>query len=442
MEQDRWIKESEPKHKSFKSIIMLGLVAVVIIGISILSCGKTKVKSLSFDKGFSTLKVDATDKIYVTIEPNDLEPELVWKSTDESVASVLNGVVTGHKAGEATITAIVKDQADISADCKYLVEEENLDMQTLDILEEPIVLRPGGHQQMNVSVTPENQNEEILWSSSDESVARVSPRGKVEAIKIGVAYIIAKSDRTGVTDSALVSVEGTGVVLNMATGQAENSSASPAAASPATASTASKSVSAPQTTQASAPASKSATATRQEQTAKPVQTAKPAQKTVSKAAPVKSTPVQSTKPVQTAKPAQNTVSKAAPVKSTPVQSTKPVQTAKPAQTTVSKAAPAKTTPAQSTKSAQTTKPVTQAPAKSSTSGMKNLGYANFRGSWPNDVNGRMEFKSTHVIDSKDPKNRMASPGDYVIGEWSDGHLVQGIWYGSDNQVKGSILIGK
>ena len=75
-------------------------------------------------------------------------------------------------------------------------------------------------------------------------------------------------------------------------------------------------------------------------------------------------------------------------------------------------------------------------------GMKNLGYANFRGSWPNDVNGRMEFTSTHVIDSKDPKNRMASPGDYVIGEWSDGHLVQGIWYGSDNQVKGSILIGK
>ena len=426
MEQDRWVKESEPNHKGFKNIMMFGVVAVVIIGISILSCGKTKVKSLSFDKGFSTLKVDATDKIYVTIEPNDLQPELIWKSSDESVASVFNGVVTGHKAGEATITAIVKDQADISADCKYLVEEEKLDMQTLDILEEPIVLRPGGHQQMNVSVTPENQNEMILWSSTDESVARVSPRGKVEAIKIGVAYIIAKSDRTGVTDSALVSVEGTGVVLNMGIGQAENSSSSPATASPAAtssaaATTAPKSVSAPKATLASVPAPKSSTVARQEQTAKPVQATKPAQKTVSKAAPAKSTPEQSAKPVQTAKPAQKTVSKAAPAKSAPEQSTKPVQSSKPA---------------------QTTKPVTQAPAKSSTSGMKNLGYANFRGSWPNDVNGRMEFKSTHVIDSKDPKGRMASPGDYVIGEWSDGHLVQGIWYGPDNQVKGSILIGK
>ena len=73
---------------------------------------------------------------------------------------------------------------------------------------------------------------------------------------------------------------------------------------------------------------------------------------------------------------------------------------------------------------------------------KNLGYATFKGSWPNDVNGRMIFKSSHVIDSKDPKGRVAEAGDYVIGEWADGHLVQGIWYGADNQVKGSVIIGR
>ena len=80
--------------------------------------------------------------------------------------------------------------------------------------------------------------------------------------------------------------------------------------------------------------------------------------------------------------------------------------------------------------------------KPASSGSKNLGYATFKGSWPNDVNGRMVFTSSHVIDSKDPKKRVAEAGDYVIGEWSDGHLVQGIWYGADNQVKGSIIIGK
>ena len=83
-----------------------------------------------------------------------------------------------------------------------------------------------------------------------------------------------------------------------------------------------------------------------------------------------------------------------------------------------------------------------APKPAPTGGSKNLGYATFKGSWPNDVNGRMVFKESHVIDSKDPKKRVAEAGDYVIGEWSDGHLVQGIWYGADNQVKGSVIIGK
>ncbi len=85
-------------------------------------------------------------------------------------------------------------------------------------------------------------------------------------------------------------------------------------------------------------------------------------------------------------------------------------------------------------------------APASASGSKNLGYAVFKGTLrngqPDDVNGRLVFKTSHVIDSRDPKGRIAESGDYVIGEFSEGHLVQGIWYGSDNQVKGSIIIGK
>lgn len=79
-------------------------------------------------------------------------------------------------------------------------------------------------------------------------------------------------------------------------------------------------------------------------------------------------------------------------------------------------------------------------------GTKNLGYGTFMGTLknglPHDVSGRLIFKTTHLIDSRDPKGRIAEQGDYVIGEFSDGHLVQGIWYGPDRQVKGSIIIGK
>lgn len=61
---------------------------------------------------------------------------------------------------------------------------------------------------------------------------------------------------------------------------------------------------------------------------------------------------------------------------------------------------------------------------------------------PHGVNGRMIYKTTHLIDNRDPKGRVAEPGDYVIGEYYEGHLVQGIWYDAYNQVKGSIIIGR
>lgn len=78
------------------------------------------------------------------------------------------------------------------------------------------------------------------------------------------------------------------------------------------------------------------------------------------------------------------------------------------------------------------------------SGSISLGYAKFTGSMKAgkpDGQGRMTFTSSHIIDSRDPKGRVAEAGDYVIGEWKDGKLVQGRWYGADGNVKSSIMIG-
>lgn len=77
---------------------------------------------------------------------------------------------------------------------------------------------------------------------------------------------------------------------------------------------------------------------------------------------------------------------------------------------------------------------------------KDLGYAYWKGALkngqPNDENGTMTFKETHLIDSRDPQKREAQPGDYIIGEYAEGKLVQGIWYDKSNNVKGSIIIGR
>ncbi len=97
------------------------------------------------------------------------------------------------------------------------------------------------------------------------------------------------------------------------------------------------------------------------------------------------------------------------------------------------------------KTTKTTTTTTKTSKASGTAkGSVNLGYAKFTGTVsggkPNGQ-GTMRFTSSHVIDSRDPKGRVADAGDYVIGEWVSGKLVQGRWYGSDNNVKGSIIIG-
>lgn len=92
----------------------------------------------------------------------------------------------------------------------------------------------------------------------------------------------------------------------------------------------------------------------------------------------------------------------------------------------------------------TAKPAAEKPTKSSSNSSVNLGYAKFSGpvknGKPNGM-GTMRFTSSHVIDSRDSKGRVAEAGDYVTGEWKDGKLVQGRWFGSDGNVKGSLMIG-
>lgn len=73
-----------------------------------------------------------------------------------------------------------------------------------------------------------------------------------------------------------------------------------------------------------------------------------------------------------------------------------------------------------------------------------LDYGKWSGSWKNGKphgNGTMTYTVQHVIDSRDPKGRVAQPNEYIIGEWDNGRLVQGRWFKSDG-TKEVIIIGK
>lgn len=56
--------------------------------------------------------------------------------------------------------------------------------------------------------------------------------------------------------------------------------------------------------------------------------------------------------------------------------------------------------------------------------------------------GTLTFLRSRRIDLHDEKARTAAAGEYIIGEWDNGHLVQGRWYDASNNLKETIVLGK
>ena len=73
-----------------------------------------------------------------------------------------------------------------------------------------------------------------------------------------------------------------------------------------------------------------------------------------------------------------------------------------------------------------------------------LSYGKWSGAWKNGKPhgvGKLTFTSSHIIDSRDPQGRTAKAGEYISGQWHNGHLVQGKLYKLDGTSE-SIIIGR
>ena len=76
--------------------------------------------SVTLDKSTASIAVEGTETLTATTVPDDAE--VTWSSSDELVATVEDGVVTGVAAGDATITAsITVDEQDYTATCAVTV---------------------------------------------------------------------------------------------------------------------------------------------------------------------------------------------------------------------------------------------------------------------------------------------------------------------------------
>lgn len=112
---------------------------------------------------------------------------VVWTSSDSSVATVNNGVVTGVKPGEAIITAKIGAEQAI---CKVVVINNFVPITGIHFSNSNKTILVGSTKKMSVTVTPSNaSNQSLSYTSSNPNIATVDSEGNVKGIAVGEAYI-------------------------------------------------------------------------------------------------------------------------------------------------------------------------------------------------------------------------------------------------------------
>ncbi|MCH5202891.1 MAG: Ig-like domain-containing protein, partial [Oscillospiraceae bacterium] len=164
-----------------------------------------QVESVEIKNAVETIKVGETTAFSAIVTPdNATESDVVWSSSDESVATVdVEGKITAVGPGTTTITAEADGK---SATVSLTVLQ---DVTAVSLNAKTKVLYTGSTYQLKATVKPENaSNKAIQWTSSNKNVATVSQTGKVTAKAKGTAVITATAtDGSGVYGKCTITVK-------------------------------------------------------------------------------------------------------------------------------------------------------------------------------------------------------------------------------------------
>ena len=153
-----------------------------------------------------------TLELFYKLEPSDATTQgVVWASDNTDVATVdEDGLVTAVKAGTATITVSVKGQPEIKATCTITVKSSSIAVTKLTLSESSAEVSVGKTLTLSCTIEPSNAtNKELIWSSSDETIATVDAQGVVTGVKAGTVTItVASKSDPSVKATCTVTVVG------------------------------------------------------------------------------------------------------------------------------------------------------------------------------------------------------------------------------------------
>ena len=155
-----------------------------------------EVTNISLDKLSAQLTEGETVILTATVSPdNATDKTVTWTSSDETVATVKDGVVTAIAAGKATITA---KAGNYIATCGVTVKAKEIAISSIVLDKNEIEVTDEDDFMLTATIYPENAtNKDVVWEIADEEIVINLYQNIFIAIKEGVTTITAKAgDKT------------------------------------------------------------------------------------------------------------------------------------------------------------------------------------------------------------------------------------------------------
>ena len=146
---------------------------------------------IKINEGNIKIAYGSSKQLSLTINPSDASRDgLAWKSSNPSIASVdNNGKVTAKAAGHASISVTLNGK---SSSIDVEVASRVVPVTGVTVNQSSLNLKVGNSATVKAEVNPSNAtNKNVIWKSSNDSVAMVDSNGKVTAYGKGSAVISA-----------------------------------------------------------------------------------------------------------------------------------------------------------------------------------------------------------------------------------------------------------
>lgn len=135
-----------------------------------------------------------THQLTASVLPAEADQTIVWASSNRSVLTVEDGLLTALATGECTVTAYIPGQSTVFAQLNVTVTSSLLPT-SLTGLPERITLEPTQTLPLSVTVLPEGADSTLLWRTNNPSAISVDENNVLTAKREGTALLKVVSAR-------------------------------------------------------------------------------------------------------------------------------------------------------------------------------------------------------------------------------------------------------